>query len=1191
MIGTTLSHFKITAKLGEGGMGEVYLAEDTKLGRDVALKVLPEEMASDPDRLERFQREAKTIAALSHPNIVTLFSVEEAEGIHFLTMELVEGKTLDALIPSDGLSLERLFELATPIVDAVASAHARGIVHRDLKPTNVMVTDEDQRVKVLDFGLAKLAAGEAADGSTELPTEALTREGIVVGTPHYMSPEQAKGETVDQRSDIFSLGVMLFEMATGRRPFLGASSIELLSAVLRDTPPPVTEVKPELPRHLARVIGRCLEKAPADRYQSPRDVAIELRGLQRETDSGEIAPAKSPRQRVEKATAELAIGVLPFTCPTDDQEMATLAEGLSEDLTTGLARFSFLTVASGSAEAGSAVDLRRIAEILGVRYLLHGRIRRVGPAFRVGVHLTDATTGARLWAETFDRNLDDATLFEMQDELTDRIVGIVADGAGVLARSMATTIRKRPIEELTADEWVFRAFAHMQQLKPEEHAQLRDGLEKVTESEPDRPDGWGWLSMLYLQEYQHQLNPRPDSLARALSAAQRSVELDPACQVGRVHLASVYFHQRDLGAFLPAAERAIALNPRDTHFVGVMGMMIAFSGEWGRGLEIVRKAMELNPHHPGWLHFVPFYVHFQRGEFEAALRVAKLIQMPDFQWTWYVIGAATGQLGRTTEAREAVERLKALGIETLEQARTEVAKWIYEDSLLEDLLDGLRKAGLNGASSPAEPDPAAPESPPDSTDSSGPEPSSRLDPRVVAVLPFDNLSGAEAADFLATGLHNDLVTELSRVAGLTIISRTSVMRYQQTDKTVRMIGRELNAGTVIEGTVQSAGNRVRLTAQLIDANEDVQRWAERYDRELSTETLFDLQSEVTKKIVDSLQSELAPTLEIPSTKPQTQDMEAYRLCTLGRVQVERRTKTGCLRAIEHFENAVERDPDYAPAWTGLADALAIAVWYGYLEPGDRLQRAEKAALRAVELDPDSAEAHCALATSLGALRKGPEAMRELELAVRLQPSYGEAQNRLSYLNKLHGRARESLDWATRAVETNPLSAESVSNLALSLVINGSPQDALSEAQRASELSPGWTTATLYEALALYELGRFREAEEALRDLTVEWAGLGAQAQVALTRVAAGDEGSARQVLAAMESEVDPFAIGLVHLALGEIEAAFQKFSESEKLNDWACLSIHHLYRDLWAPVADDPRYQELVRRAYEAHNLDPSNPL
>ena len=295
-IGSTVAHFEILSKIGAGGMGEVYRATDTKLGREVAFKVLPEETASDPERFSRFQREAKTLAALNHPNIVTIFSVEEADGTHFLTMELVEGKALDELLPAGGFSLDRLFALATPMADAVASAHSRGIIHRDLKPANVMVADEGSRVKVLDFGLAKMAESSSADGDSHLPTMTRTQAGRVLGTPYYMSPEQARGDQVDHRSDIFSLGVMLYEMATGKRPFNGASAIELSSSVLKDIPPVVTEIRPELPRHLGRVIGRCLEKSPADRYQTARDVFNELKGLREETSPPRSAAA-APEMR------------------------------------------------------------------------------------------------------------------------------------------------------------------------------------------------------------------------------------------------------------------------------------------------------------------------------------------------------------------------------------------------------------------------------------------------------------------------------------------------------------------------------------------------------------------------------------------------------------------------------------------------------------------------------------------------------------------------------------------------------------------------------------------------------------------------------------------------------------------------------------------------------------------------------
>ncbi len=232
----SIAHYRITSKIGAGGMGEVFRATDTKLGRDVALKVLPVEMASDPERLARFRREARTVAALNHPHIVTIFSVEEAEGIHFLTMELVEGQTLDRLIPVTGLSGDRIADVASALAEALAAAHEKGIVHRDLKPANVMVTN-DGRVKVLDFGLAK-EVRESEPNDATMTSAGRTAVGIVMGTPAYMSPEQIAGRALDHRTDIFSLGIILYEMASGRRPFQGASSAELASAILRDTPRP-----------------------------------------------------------------------------------------------------------------------------------------------------------------------------------------------------------------------------------------------------------------------------------------------------------------------------------------------------------------------------------------------------------------------------------------------------------------------------------------------------------------------------------------------------------------------------------------------------------------------------------------------------------------------------------------------------------------------------------------------------------------------------------------------------------------------------------------------------------------------------------------------------------------------------------------------------------------------------------------
>jgi serine/threonine protein kinase len=258
-------------------MGEVYQAHDTKLGRNVALKVLPEAFAHDAERVARFQHEARSVAALNHPHIVTIFSVEEADGIHFLTMELVEGRSLDRLIPEGGLPVDRILDIAIAIAEALTATHEKGIVHRDLKPANVMVTDEG-RVKVLDFGLAKEMRAADPDGTT-LTSAEYTQMGVVMGTPAYMSPEQIMGRTIDHRTDIFSLGTMLYEMATGQKPFQGRSPAELASAILRDTPRPLGELRAKLPTGLERVIQRCLEKSAADRFPSARDLCNGLRSV------------------------------------------------------------------------------------------------------------------------------------------------------------------------------------------------------------------------------------------------------------------------------------------------------------------------------------------------------------------------------------------------------------------------------------------------------------------------------------------------------------------------------------------------------------------------------------------------------------------------------------------------------------------------------------------------------------------------------------------------------------------------------------------------------------------------------------------------------------------------------------------------------------------------------------------------
>jgi serine/threonine protein kinase/tetratricopeptide (TPR) repeat protein len=681
--GARLAHYMLGTPLGAGGMGEVYRATDTKLGRDVALKVLPAHLGNDADRLARFQREARAVAALSHPHIVTIYSVEEQAGLHFFTMELVDGQALDRMIPDGGLATDDILRIAAAIADALGAAHDRGIVHRDLKPANVMIAT-DGRVKVLDFGLAKVIA-EDLQSEASIATALQTREGIVMGTVPYMSPEQVAGRPVDHRTDIFSLGVILYEMASGRRPFEGASSIELASAILRDTPPPVSDARDDLPADLARVIRRCLEKDPRDRIQTARDIANECRELARHplrTRTVLPAPARAASASGSGTLRQdegFAVAVLPFKYSGSNADVAALAEGLTEEIVTGMARFSYLRV-------------RQVGREAGARYVMEGSVRQAGPQLRVAVQLVDAVSGAHLWAETYDRRFEPDQIFAMQDELVPRIVSTCADTFGVLARSISDAVRGKDPSQLSPYEALMRGFGYHHRLTPDEHAEARAALERAVEQAPANADCLAMLSWIYSHEYGHGFNPRPGSLDRALAAARRAVDLAPSNHLALQALGVVLFFRKDIAGCLNAAERAMALNPLDGSNEGIF--LITFAGDWERGCALIERAMELNPHHPGWYRVMFSFNEYRKGNYRGAIDEAVKANVPGFFWTNVMLAAAHAQLGELEAARHAVRDLLAQKEDFAVSGRETIGKWL-DPQLSADLIEGLRKAGLD----------------------------------------------------------------------------------------------------------------------------------------------------------------------------------------------------------------------------------------------------------------------------------------------------------------------------------------------------------------------------------------------------------------------------------------------------------------------------------------------------------------
>jgi len=711
--GTKFGPYEIQSPLGAGGMGEVYRATDTKLGRDVALKVLPGEMAQDPERLARFRREAKALAQLDHPNIVTIYSVEECDGIHFLTMQLVEGLPLDRVIPQGGLPFEQIVEIASALGDALAAAHDKGIVHRDLKPANVMVSNEG-RVKVLDFGLAKdVGASDPADAT--LTSDHRTQAGMVMGTPAYMSPEQTSGRPLDHRTDIFSLGVLLHEMATGRRPFDGSSSAELVSAILRDNPPPVTDARPDLPSDLARIVRRCLEKDPRHRLQTARDVSNEFRDLARQT-SQKVVPAKTSTTRgvapadsgAARADEGFWVAVLPFKYSGGNADIGALADGLSEDIVTGLSRFSYLRVIARSSTlhyANQSVDVRSAGKELGARYVMEGSLRQAGTKLRLAVQLVDTVSGAHLWAENYERTLSPENIFALQDDLVPRIVSTVADQHGILPRRISEELRGKNEEDLTPHEAVLRSFSFLQRISPIEHATARRILERAVERDPNQADAWAMLAIMYDTEFADEYNPRPNPLERAMAAAQRAVDLAPTHALGYYALAFTYFFRKDNAGFRAAVEQAIALNPMDGSVMGLLGLLVHHAGEIERGTQMVEAAMQLNPHYPPVFRAPAFLNAYAQGKYAEALELAVRFNMPGFFHAHALRAAALGQLGQREAAQQAVQELLAVRPDFATTVRRDYGKW-WDTKTVDHLVEGLREAGLEIPDADSKPAPS-----------------------------------------------------------------------------------------------------------------------------------------------------------------------------------------------------------------------------------------------------------------------------------------------------------------------------------------------------------------------------------------------------------------------------------------------------------------------------------------------------